>query len=141
MAHDEFPPLTRSGIEVLQRANTANYEDRFGPAGVRPFAAAVIREAVIQAAPFNLNNIVDMSIQQVVPSHQPEKRKGFPVVAVQDLIDIADNLHSPPLPPPSREQMEAALHRLTNAYERDRWTNEEFETLKRGIAHHCKEQP
>lgn len=143
MTHDEFPPLTRSAIAVLQHANTANYQTHVGPGGVRPFAAAVIREAVKQAAPFNLNNIVDISIQQVVPSHQPEKRKGFPVVAVQDLIDIADNLHSLPQAPPTKEEMEAALRSLLGqiTYHPKSQTAQEAEILLAGIAHHCKEQP
>ena len=137
MAHDEFPPLASSGIEVLQRANTANHSS---PGTVRPFAAAVIREAVKQAAPFNLNNIVDASIQQVIPSHQPEKRKGLLVVAVQDLMDIANNLHSPSQPP-TREQMEAALQALLQDRGGDEWGYARLEILKAGIAHHCKEQP
>ena len=139
MAHDEFPPLASSGIEVLQRANTANHSSL---GTVRPFAAAVIREAVKQAAPFNLNNVVDASIQQVIPSHQPEKRKGLLVVAVQDLMDIANNLHSPSQPP-TREQMEAALNRLWPLLDCQPGSkgDEYMQTLRRGIAHHCKEQP
>ena len=143
MAHDEFPPLTRSGIEVLQHANTANYENRVEPGGIRPFAAAVIREAVKQAAPFNLVNIVDMSIQQVIPSHQPEKRKDLLVVALQDLMDIADNLHALPPPPPTREQMEEALRFLLDHLNCNPLSQlaQEAATLAAGIDHYCKEQP
>jgi hypothetical protein len=142
MAHDEFPPLTRSGIEVLQHANTANYENHPWPGGIRPFAAAVIREAVKQAAPFNLVNIVDMSIQQVIPSHQPEKRKDLLVVALQDLMDIADNLHALPSPPPTREQMNTALQELlADPYRGSEWLYDRLAILQRGLAHHCKVQP
>ena len=129
MAHDEFPPLTRSGIEVLQRANTANYENHVGPGGIRPFAAAVIREAVKQAAPFTC------------------RTTGLQVVAVSDLLAIADNLHALPPPPPTREQMEIALADLLKRTDDPAGCHEdspiaEFANiLRRGIAHHCKEQP
>ena len=125
MAHDEFPPLTRSWIEVLQRANTANYEGRVGPGGVRPFAAAVIREAVKQAAPFTC------------------RTTGLQVVAVSDLLAIADNLHALPPPPPTWEQMEATLNRLWPLLgcQPGSKGDEYMRTLRRGIAHHCKEQP
>ena len=130
MAHDEFPPLTRSGIEVLQCANTANYETHVGPGGVRPFASAVIREAVKQAAPFTC------------------RTTGLQVVAVSDLLAIADNLHSPPPPPPSRSQMQKAINDLVRRSEDsigvkwvdEEWINECLKILKAGIAHHCKEQ-
>jgi hypothetical protein len=143
MAHDEFPRLTHSAIAVLQRANTANHETYVGPGGVRPFAAAVIREAVKQAAPFNLDNIVDMSIQQVIPSHQPEKRKDFLVIAIQDLMDIADNLHALPPPSPTREEMDYALTHLWPLLDCQPGSkgDEYMQILRRGIAHHCKEQP
>jgi hypothetical protein len=125
MAHDEFPPLTHSGIEVLRHANTANYENYSGPGGVRPFAAAVIRETVKQAAPFTC------------------RTTGLQVVAVSDLFAIADNLHSPPPPPPTREQMEAALNRLWPLLDCQPGSkgDEYMQTLRRGIDHHCKEQP
>ena len=122
MAHDEFPPLTRSGIEVLQRANTANHSS---PGTVRPFAAAVIREAVEQAAPFQDDSCT------------------LQVVAVADLLRIADNLHSPPPPPPTREQMMLALNQLWSLVDCQPSSkgDEYMQTLRRGIAHHCKEQP
>ena len=127
MAHDEFPPLTRSGIEVLQRANTANYENHVGPGGIRPFAAAVIREAVKQAVPFHSSTLQ--------------------VVTVADLLRIADNLHSPPPPPPTREQMEIALADLLKRTDDPAGCHEdspiaEFANiLRRGIAHYCTLQP
>ena len=122
MAHDEFPPLTRSGIEVLQRANTANYENHVGPGGIRPFAAAVIREAVKQAVPFHSSTLQ--------------------VVTVADLLRIADNLHSPPPPPPTREQMDEALQSLADQIkDLTGHLDERLEVVKAGIAHHCKEQP
>jgi hypothetical protein len=127
MAHDEFPPLTRSGIEVLQRANTANYENHVGPGGIRPFASAVIREAVKQAAPFTC------------------RTTGLQVVAVSDLLAIADNLHNQLPPPlPTLKDLEEIV-RLLDAEVGDKisrqWTSNPFEALKAGIAHHCKEQP
>jgi hypothetical protein len=125
MAHDEFPPLTRSGIEVLQHANTANYENYSGPGGVRPFAAAVIRETVKQSTPY---------------SHGHQRMQ---VVRVADLLAIADNLHALPPPPPTREQMEAALNRLWPLLDCQPGSkgDEYMQILRRGIAHHCKEQP
>ena len=124
MAHDEFPPLTRSGIEVLQRANTANYENHVGPGGIRPFASAVIREAVKQAAPFTC------------------RTTGLLVVAEKDLLDIANNLHALP-PTPTQEQMEAALNHLWPLLgcQPGSKGDQYMQTLRRGIAHHCKEQP
>jgi hypothetical protein len=122
MAHDEFPPLQRAGINILQSANLANYSDSAG--GVRPFAAAVIREAVNQVAPFRMG------------SHL--------VVAVADLSRIADNLHATPPPSPTPEQMNEILQTLVAQFGSQigpEWTSNPFEALKRGIAHHCKVQP
>ena len=122
MAHDEFPPLQRAGISILQSANLANYSD--SPGGVRPFAAAVIREAVNQVAPYRMG------------SHL--------VVAVADLSRIADNLHAPPPPPPTREQMEEALQHLIDMYGArvaGESTDEHLQTLQAGIAHYCEVQP
>jgi hypothetical protein len=125
MAHDEFPPLTRSGIEVLQHANTANYENHVGPGGIRPFAAAVICEAVKQAAPFYFGTMQ--------------------VVAVGDLLQIAQNLHDPlppPPHPPTREQMDTALQDLlADPYRGNEWLYDRLAILQRGIAYHCKVQP
>lgn len=128
MAHDEFPPLTRSGIEVLQHANTANYEDRVGPGGVRPFAAAVIREAVKKARPFI-----------VLPG-------GLQVLRVADLLDIANNLHDPPPPPPTLDALNQAVRELDGwdggmEIRTGDWIRERLSIVRRGIAHHCKEQP
>ena len=122
MAHDEFPPLKPAGINILQSANLANYSNSAG--GVRPFAAAVIRQAIKQAAPFHLGSYL--------------------VVAVADLSRIADNLHATPPPPPTREQMEEALQHLINMYGARvavESTNEHLQTLQAGIAHYCKVQP
>ena len=129
MAHDEFPPLTRAGIEVLQSGNRASYLNLPGelPGGVRPFAAAVIREAVKQAAPFHFGTMQ--------------------VVAVKDLLQIAQNLHDPlpPLPtPPTREQMKEALQHLIDMYGARvarELTDEHLQTLRVCIAHYCKVQP
>jgi hypothetical protein len=129
MAHDEFPPLTRSTIEVLQQANTAHLANYSGPGGgVRPFAAAVICEAVKQAAPFTC------------------RTTGLQVVAEKDLLDIAKNLHnlSPTPPtPPTREEMEDALRSLVGRidFHPESQLAQEAAILAAGIAHHCKVQP
>ena len=128
MAHDEFPPLTRVGIKVLQYGNRASYLNLPGesPGGVRPFAAAVIREAVKQAAPFNFGTMQ--------------------VVAVGDLLQIAQNLHDtlpPPPPPPTREEMQDALRSLLDCLDchPESQLAQEASILAAGIAHHCKVQP
>jgi hypothetical protein len=126
MAHDEFPPLTRVGIEVLQSGNRASYLNLPGelPGGVRPFAAAVIREAMKQAS-----------------SGRPDSCKWDALGA------IADNLHALPPPPPTKDQMEIALGRLlqhTNdpaGCHEGSLIAELANVLRRGITHHCKEQP
>jgi hypothetical protein len=62
------------------------------------------------------------------------------------LIRITDNLHALPPPPPTREELDQALLEL-EAWERfseirtTEWFKERFAVLRRGIAHHCKEQP
>jgi hypothetical protein len=66
------------------------------------------------------------------------------VVEVVTLNCIADNLHALPPPPPTREEMEEALQHLIDMYG-DRVagesTDEHLQTLRAGIAHHCKVQP
>jgi len=131
MAHEEFPPLTRVGIEILQSGNRAGYLNLTGelPGGVRPFAAAVIREAIKQAAPFHFGTMQ--------------------VVAVGDLLQIAQNLHDPlpPLPtPPTREELDQVVLELEtwdrfSEIRSTEWFKERFAVLRRGIAHHCKVQP
>jgi hypothetical protein len=72
------------------------------------------------------------------------------VVAVGDLLQIAQNLHDPlppPPTPPTREQMEMALGRLLQhtddpaACHEGSLIAELANVLRRGIAHHCKVQP
>lgn len=128
MAHDEydeFPELTRSSKAVLKAATAMEYGEP-----ERRVTAAVIREAVIQAAPYSVRGAGGIPIVKEV-------------VKVKDLLDIADNLHSPPslLTP---NQMIATLNDLDARYS-DRlgpeWASNPFEDLRRGIAHYCKEQP
>lgn len=93
-------------------------------AGERRFAAAVIREAVKQAAPFKYITT------------------GLHVVEVSDLLAIADNLHALPPPPPTREEMDEALQSLADQIkDLTGHLDERLEVVKAGIAHHCKEQP
>ena len=115
MAHDEFPKLEDEAGDVLRDAE--HDLDMTKPNWRRRYLAAGLREAMRQAGSSIWKDNLDA------------------------LIRIANNLHALPPTPPTREQMETALHRLTNAYKGDKWTNEEFEILKAGIAHHCKEQP
>ena len=123
MAHDEFPPLTNAVRNVLAVAChridiSKDYWDR-------RFSSASIREAVKQAAPYTC------------------RTTGLQVVAVSDLLAIADNLHALPPPPPTREQMEAVLNHLWPLLDCQPGSkgDEYMQTLRRGIAHHCKEQP
>ena len=124
MAHDEFPPLTRVGTEVLQSGNRAGC--LYLPGGVCPFAAAVIREAVRQAGPFTVGTGL----------------KGE-VVEVVTLNRIADGLHALPPVPPTREEMEDALQSLVDSLDchPESQLAQEAAILAAGIAHHCKVQP
>ena len=123
MAHDEFPPLQEAGRNVL--AVSLHKIDVSKPYWDRRFSAATIREVVRQAGPFTIGS--GMSDE---------------VVRVGILVAIADNLHLP-LSPPTREQMEAALNRLWPLLDCQPGSkgDEYMQTLRRGIAHHCKEQP
>jgi hypothetical protein len=122
MAHDEFPELTHEAKCVLM--NTMKGIDVSKPYWDRRFAAAVIREAKTQAGFWSIS------------------KELTKVVRATDLEAIADNLHA--LPPPTREQMEEALQHLIDMYG-DRVagesTDEHLQTLRAGIAHHCKVQP
>jgi hypothetical protein len=122
MAHDEFPELTHQAKCVL--INSLKGIDVSIPNSNRRFAAAVIREAMEQASP---------------------DRRGS--CKWDRLGAIADNLHALPPPPPTREQMEMALGRLlqhTNdpaGCHEGSLIAELANVLRRGITHHCKEQP
>ena len=126
-AHEEFPLLTQDAEELLLRVEQALHpgvDRKDEPWGQeeRTLAAAVIREAKRQAA----------------------RGDGF---AWSNLDLIADNLHSPPPAPPTREEMLKALQELEN------WQRIEVEAmpaagvsagkrleiLRRGIAHYCKD--
>ena len=127
MAHDEFPELTHRAKCVLM--STLKGIDVSRPYWDRRFAAAVLRGVVKQAAPLSVG-----------PG-------SMPVVRVADLLDIADNLHALPPPPPTREQMEVALGRLLQhtddpaACHEGSLIAELANVLRRGIAHYCKVQP
>ena len=120
MAHHDFPELTHQAKCVLM--STLKGIDVSRPYWDRRFAAAVIREVVKQAAPLSVG-----------PG-------SMQVVRVADLLDIADNLHSPP--PPTREEMDAALQSLADQIkDLTGCFDVRLEVVKAGIAHHCKVQP
>jgi len=125
MAHEEFPPLTEQAKRVL--ISTQMDIEFSRPNWNRRFAAAVIREAVRQASTFTVGTSL----------------KGQ-VVEVVTLNCIADDLHALPPVPPTREQMEEALQHLIDMYGArvaGELTDEHLQTLRAGIAHHCKVQP
>jgi hypothetical protein len=126
MAHEEFPSLRMPEKQIL----CAGLKLRISMlGGIRPFVAAIIRQAAKQA--------------------QEARSPGYTgdLVSVQDLLSFADNIHSlPPSPTfPTREEMEAALQQLLphlgyylkSGSRINCWV----ETLQRGIAHHCNVQP
>ena len=120
MEHQEFPPLAPEAELVLRDAE--QIPDGL-PEGVwrRAYLSAGIREAMKQAC--------------------PDKRGSC---KWDRLGAIADNLHTPPPPHPTREQMEDALQSLIDMYGArvaGEWTDAHLQTLKTGIAHHCKVQP
>jgi hypothetical protein len=123
MANDEFPELTHQAKCVL--INALECIDVSRPYWNRRFAAALLREAVKQAAPLSIG---PGTIQ---------------VVRVADLLDIADNLHALPPPPPTREQMEEALQSLVGRidFHPESQFAQEAAILAAGIAHYCKVQP
>jgi len=122
---DEFPELTQKAKCVLM--STMKGIDVSRPCWDRRFAAAVIREVMVQVGYWNINSDFPRVIR---------------VINAKDLDEIADNLHPLAPPPPTREQMEIALGRLL------RHTNdpagchegsliaELANVLRRGIAHH-----
>jgi hypothetical protein len=118
MAHDEFPPLTQAAELVLR---DAEHDLILGaPNWRRCYLAAGLREAMKQAS--------------------PDKRGSC---KWDRLGAIADNLHSPPQAPPTKEEMEAALCSLLGqiTYHPKSQLAQEAEILLAGIAHYCKEQP
>lgn len=124
MAHDQFPPLTDAGRNVLAVALhkidvSKSYWDR-------RFSAATIREAVRQAGPFTIGTGINGE-----------------VVRVGILIAIADNLHALPPVPPTREKLKYALNRVSRLVECQEGSEvgDCLEILRAGIAHYCKEQP
>ena len=77
--HNEFPPLEYAARRVLESADLPRNENLNGATWLRSFAAAVIREAMMQSGTWNINS-------------------DFPrVIDAKDLDAIANNLHA--LPP------------------------------------------
>jgi hypothetical protein len=85
--HNEFPPLTHQAKCVLGQSINVSI-----PNWNRRFAAAVIREAMIQSGTWNIN------------SDYPR------VIDAEDLDAIVDNLHAlppnPPLPPLKKQALD-----------------------------------
>jgi hypothetical protein len=83
--HEEFPPLTHQAKCVLM--NTMKGIDVSKPYWDHRFAAAVIREAMVQSGTWNVS-------------------KEFPaVIRAIELSAIADNLHALPPEPPLPKQL------------------------------------
>jgi hypothetical protein len=79
--HEEFPPLTPQAKYVLGQSINVSI-----PNWNRRFAAAVIREAMVQSGTWNINS-------------------DFPrVIDAKNLDAIADNLHALPPEPPLKKQ-------------------------------------
>lgn len=121
--HQEFPPLApeseailREAYQVLGGRDSADWR--------RAYLSAGIREAMRQAG---------------ADRHGPHNWNF--------LGAIADNLHAPPPAPPTREQMEQALQNLLRRTDDPAGCHEGSlvaewaDTIRRGIAHHCKVQP
>ena len=91
----------------------------------RRFAAEVIREAMVQSGVWHVS-------------------EDFPaVIRASKLRAIADNLHALPPPPPTREEMENALRRLTQLadYQPGSKADSWAQTIQRGLAHYCSPTP
>jgi len=93
---NEFPPLTQQAKCVLM--NTMNGIDVSRPYWDRRFAAAVIREAMVQSGLVN----VALTLPDSNYWHVSE---DFPaVIRASELSAIADNLHALPPEPPLKKQ-------------------------------------
>jgi hypothetical protein len=123
--HDEFPPLTHQAECVLM--NSLKGIDVSSPYWDRRFAAAVIREAITQTGVWNLSF----------------RGQSSDVLFASELRAIADNLHALPPPPPTREEMEDALRRLTQLadYQPGSKADVWAQTIQRGLAHYCSPTP
>ena len=125
--HNEFPPLEYAARRILESADTRE-ENIIGNTWLRSFAAVVIREAV---------KLVPLSVGP----------GSMQLIRVADLLDIADNLHALPPPPPTREEMEIALGRLLRHTDDPAGCHEGSliaelaNVLRRGITHYCSPTP
>ena len=124
--HEEFPELTQRAMCVLGQIINVSM-----PGWNRQFAAAVIREAMVQSGAW----------------HVSFRGQSSDVVFASELRAIADNLHALPPEPPTREQMEIALADLLRRTDDPAGCHEdspiaEFaNVLRRGIAHYCSPTP
>ena len=127
--HVEFPELTQESKECLVAAYKVAFpwhkdcEDAWTESN-RIYQATFLREAVLQVF---------------------RGYKGLPSYSYS-LLKMADNLHSPPPAPPTREQMNEALQKLamrphpfSNPSTYYSLVQEHLKTLQQGIAYHCKE--
>ena len=119
--HQEFPQLTQQAQAAYRAGCLAGSFAATPPANIdRRYLSAFLLEAINQAT----------------------DRNG--ILLVSGLQDIAANLHTPPPPLPTREQMEQALQSLIDQYGArvaGEWTDAHLQTLSAGIAHYCKVQP
>ena len=127
-AHEEFPPLTQDA-EAVMKAAVSTYPPGFVSIGgdpearVRRLAAAALREGM----------------RQVEPDSTTERQWRHWL----RLEAIADNLHSPPSPPPSMAALRQAVQELEDwdggmEIRTGDWLRERIGIVKRGIDHHLK---
>ena len=82
--HNGFPPLEYAARRILESAHVSDESPNIF--WIRSFAAAVIREAMVQSGAWNVS-------------------EEFPaVIRVSELSAIADNLHALPPEPPLKKQ-------------------------------------
>ena len=126
--HKEFPDLTAQALAAALAGRRYPAMVRVPQWHERRSYGAFLREALNQAGLSSADRWSDGSI-------------------VGKLFAIANNLHAPPPPPPTRDQMEQALQNLLRYTDDPAGCHEGSlvaewaDTIRRGIAHHCKVQP